>query len=44
MVSKSKLSKFSIEELQTFRENKIFYATDLVGTDFKQCIDFSIRK
>ena len=30
--------------LATFRENKIFYATDLVGTDFKQAIDFIIRK
>ena len=30
--------------LQTFRENKIFYATDLVGTDFKQAIDFVIKK
>ena len=30
--------------LQTFRENQIFYATDLCGTDFKQCIDFEIRK
>ena len=30
--------------LQTFKENKIFYATDLVGTDFKQAIDFVIRK
>ena len=30
--------------LQTFKENKIFYATDLVGTDFKQAIDFIIRK
>ena len=30
--------------LATFRENKIFYATDLVGTDFKQAIDFVIRK
>ena len=30
--------------LDTFRESNIFYATDLVGTDFKQCIDFSIRK
>lgn len=30
--------------LQTFKENKIFYATDLCGTDFKQCIDFEIRK
>ena len=32
------------EILNTFRESNIFYATDLVGTDFKQCIDFSIRK
>jgi len=30
--------------LSTFRENNIFYCTDLVGTDFKQCIDFTIRK
>lgn len=30
--------------LDTFRESNIFYASDLVGTDFKQCIDFSIRK
>ena len=30
--------------LATFKENKIFYATDLVGTDFKQAIDFMIRK
>lgn len=30
--------------LATFREDKIFYATDLVGTDFKQVIDFSIRR
>ena len=28
----------------TFRENKIFYATDLTGTEFKQSIDFMIRK
>lgn len=27
-----------------FRENKIFYATDLTGTDFKQAIDFTIRR
>lgn len=27
-----------------FRESNIFYATDLVGTDFKQAIDFSINK
>ena len=30
--------------LNTFRECNIFYATDLCGTDFKQAIDFSIRK
>ena len=30
--------------LNTFREDKIFYANDLVGTDFKQVIDFSIRR
>lgn len=28
----------------TFREGNIFYASDLCGTDFKQVIDFSIRK
>lgn len=30
--------------LQNFRESNIFYATDLCGTDFKQVIDFTIRK
>lgn len=30
--------------LQTFRESNIFYASDLSGTDFKQVIDFEIRK
>lgn len=30
--------------LNTFREDKIFYANDLTGTDFKQVIDFSIRR
>lgn len=29
---------------KTFRESNIFYASDLCGTDFKQVIDFSIRK
>ena len=29
---------------KTFRESRIFYATDLCGTDFKQAIDFTIRK
>ena len=30
--------------LNTFREGNIFYSTDLCGTDFKQAIDFTIRK
>lgn len=30
--------------LDTFREGNIFYSTDLCGTDFKQVIDFSIRR
>lgn len=30
--------------LNTFRENKIFYANDMTGTDFKQVIDFIIRR
>lgn len=30
--------------LGTFREDMIFYASDLVGTDFKQVIDFTIRR
>jgi len=30
--------------LQTFRESNIFYANDLCGTEFKQAIDFVIRK
>ena len=28
----------------TFKENNIFYADDMTGTDFKQVIDFSIRR
>ena len=32
------------EILSTFRESSIFYSSDLCGTDFKQAIDFSIRK
>ena len=32
------------ELLATFKENMIFYSTDLTGTDFKQAIDFTIRK
>lgn len=30
--------------LKTFRENNIFYSSDLAGTDFKQVIDFEIKK
>lgn len=29
---------------QKFKENRIFYSSDLCGTDFKQVIDFSIKK
>lgn len=29
---------------KNFREGNIYYATDLCGTDFKQVIDFSIRR
>lgn len=29
---------------ETFRENQIFYSSDLCGTDFKQVIDFTIKK
>ena len=32
------------ELLSTFRESNIFYASDLIGTDFKQAIDFTIRR
>ena len=28
----------------TFKENKIFYANDMTGTDFKQVIDFQVRR
>lgn len=28
----------------SFKEDKIFYASDLCGTDFKQVIDFNIRR
>lgn len=32
------------EIFSTFREGSIFYANDITGTDFKQAIDFTIRK
>ena len=28
----------------TFKERNIFYSSDLCGTDFKQVIDFEIRR
>lgn len=37
-------NKSIINLLQSFKENNIFYSTDLCGTDFKQVIDFTIRK
>ena len=30
--------------VKTFKESNIFYASDMCGTDFKQVIDFQIRK
>ena len=32
------------ELFKTFKESNIFYSSDMCGTDFKQCIDFEIRK
>lgn len=37
-------NKNIVDILKTFKENMIFYATDLCGTEFKQAIDFEIRK
>lgn len=37
-------NKKLIDLLRTFKENKIFYSTDLCGTDFKQVIDFEIKR
>lgn len=37
-------NKKIIDLLKTFKENRIFYASDLCGTDFKQSIDFDIKK
>ena len=39
-IKNDKLKRF----FQEFKENKIFYSDDLCGTDFKQVIDFVIRK
>lgn len=30
--------------LYNFRESNVFYSSDLCGTDFKQCINFNIRR
>lgn len=40
-IKNEKLKKLFID---TFRESMIFYSSDLCGTDFKECIDFTIRK
>ena len=37
-------NKTIIDLLKTFRENRIFYSSDLCGTEFKQAIDFEIRR
>lgn len=37
-------NKQIVDLLKTFKENRIFYASDSCGTDFKQAIDFEIRK
>ena len=37
-------NKTLIDLFKTFRENRIFYSSDLCGTEFKQSIDFEIRK
>ena len=37
-------NKTLVELFKTFRENRIFYSSDLCGTEFKQAIDFEIRK
>lgn len=39
-IKNEKLSHFFRE----FKENKIFFSDDLCGTDFKQVIDFAIKK
>ena len=39
-IKNDKIKKF----FQTFKENMIFYSSDLCGTDFKQVKDFEIRR
>ena len=43
-IYQTNLPKRIINILDTFRESAIFYSDDLTGTDFKQAIDFTIRK
>ena len=43
-IYQTNLPKRIIKIIDTFRESTIFYSDDLTGTDFKQAIDFSIRK
>ena len=39
------MKRIEIRDLfKTFKESNIFYSSDLCGTDFKQVIDFEIRK
>lgn len=40
LINNDRLRKF----LNQFRESKIFYASDLCGTEFKNSLDFEIRK
>ena len=40
LIRNDRLKRFLYE----FRENQIFYASDLCGTEFKNAIDFEIRK
>ena len=37
-------NKTLVDLFKTFKENRIFYSSDLCGTEFKQAIDFEIRK
>lgn len=43
-ISKLKTDKIRKFFIETFRECNIFYCDDLTGTDFKQAINFSIRR
>lgn len=43
-ISFKRLNKNAFNFFNNFKENKIFYSDDLCGTDFKQAIDFEIRR